>query len=259
MRRCFYGLYIFTEDETSGYDFIKHIIQKVNPTLQYIIDTARGCKYLLKLLNNYSTIFKPNDIIVLYFDYSTLNVSELDAWYYNHSNLTVYLQGFYCFESVFFTYVRFLTGEINMGVNQKMFKDFAMVLKYNKNSELLTGFKNNYNIQYVGTLEQYANYIFNRCTQKYMPCINVNKHNYIDLDTSLQDNETYFKYFYLNKCDCNNMLDYKKLQHNKLSYCMEKHKLNLCVYTKHGINLVDFYYNSILRSPFLLYQLGGGI
>lgn len=112
-------LYIYCEDETSGYDFIKTLVRRVwNKTDNVcLIDKLCGAgkcnKFLRDSIEGFrinKSIYFDGDSIILFFDKATLDLTYLFAFIEEaeKKGISVYLQSFYCFESAFFTYNEFI-------------------------------------------------------------------------------------------------------------------------------------------------------
>lgn len=67
-------IYIYTEDSTSGFDFISTIIDRIiKPVVPWRIETLFGCKNCAKFLRNIDVNkYNTGDVLILYFDLSTI-------------------------------------------------------------------------------------------------------------------------------------------------------------------------------------------
>lgn len=253
-------VHIYTEDTTSGPDFIGTIIRRVFHTVKpykiHLLDGATNCNVFLRNLScdNYCT----GDILILYFDTSTVNQKYLQdaVKRLQRKEVSVYIQSFYCFESVFYSYNLFHDGVLNFGKYHEMFEDFAKCLEaqYDFNT-----FKHKY-VQILTqvdltnvTLESAANIVFSICTYN-MPCVHVSKKGYTTLDACLQKRLP-LKAFY-NNC-CNTFKAYSVTKPT-VTYCTNKQKQNYCsIQSKHrGCtgNLRHFYENTVLSATFFCVQ-----
>lgn len=266
-------VYVYTEDSTSGYDFIQNIIQRViKPKTKYVMHSLRGapnCNKFLKLISEdvfdsedardsdktfvdeFIYNYAKGDILILYFDMSTLDYASLctAVTQLHRRGVEAFVQSFYCFEESFFSYVVFRTGRVNFGKMHKMYLDFAKCLVSKGNFDV---FKRKYAQVLMqtdltnATLETTANSVFSMCTYK-IPCVHVTKYKYKSLldcyTANLLD-----KAFYNNSCNT------ARLNKTYRCYCNNKHACSFCnISEKHrgnAANLRHFYKNTVLSNTF---------
>lgn len=255
-------VYIYTEDTTSCPDFVSTIIKVViRPRIQYRIIKLNGAKNCNKFLHNIKRRrYSAGDVLIFYFDVNTLNNAYLmsAAQFWQPKGVTIYLQSFYCFESVFYTFRAF--GEhalVNFGAMQQVFDDFKNCLLQKRSYRL---FKQKYN-RYLSadtTLETAANTIFVLCTNN-IACVQVNKHKYTDLHTG-NINKARHKAFYNGLCNTNIGDDVKRVEHGMLTYCKQCQKKQMCNITSTTTRkqrLKYFYENTCLSNPLLFVDMLG--
>lgn len=268
-------VYIYCEDTTSGYDFIKTLVRRVwkKDTATCIIKSLSGSNNCNSLLNsiytdmlNNITEYNSGDVIIFYFDISTLNVNSFFAVSKEgkKKGVNIYLQSFFCFETAFFTYTEFIKNQsCYFGINAKLYNDYRNCLNGSLELEL---FKQKYKaILDLGnlSLEESANSIFSFITNT-MPCIKVNKHSYNILDFQLNKyingQEKDIDLFYYNNL-CNKLSVQDRACNkfpNYIPYCQKQQNGKRCLVTRktrgYTRNLLNFYENSCLSEPFYTYK-----
>lgn len=258
-------VYIYTEDTTSGFDFIKTIIERViKPKKYYNIQTLHGahnCNLFIKNLCVSTTSYKNGDILIFYFDLSTLDDAALRVAVQklNSIGVKVYFQSFYCFESAFFSYSAFRDGTFVFGKKQQLFLDFVGCLE--KQYDFIK-FKEKYSKIYPNfitenaTLESMVTIVFSLCTRD-IRCLFVSKIKYKTLAECLSTQKRE-KAYYNNQCNKLNPDDLICIQHKNLSYCARMQHSGIC--HKKGIsrglsaNLHDLYKHSVLSNSFSCIQ-----
>lgn len=251
-------IYIYTEDSTSGFDFIATIIKRViQPKTAYCIESLYGAPNCNKfLLNLNAADYTKGDILILYFDESTVNDANLRqaADRLRSKNIPVYIQGFYCFEDAFYSYAPFINQTISFGSMYNMFMDFRACMQ---DSNKFRAFKEKYSkiyphINFMGaTLETTANIVFSLCTQK-TPCVHVSKIQYTSLEDTYKAH-TKTKAYYNNQCNKVFAEDAMCVRYNKPTYCERMHNCGACMKgtVSRGLNanLRHFYNNTVLSVP----------
>jgi hypothetical protein len=257
-------IYIYTEDSTSGYDFIKNIIERViKPVVPWRIESLGGCGTCMRFLRGLTTdMYNSGDILVLYFDAGTLAINDLlaAAMRLRSRGVRIYLQNFYCFESAFFTYSAFLKHEICFGKYQQMYEDFRCCLLKGSNFELFKKKYAQFNFDKL-TLEKCANAVFSICSNA-CKCVHVSKSDSYDTKTlrNCLDAESFDKFYYNNGCSKQCAYDKRLLRMTKdkskiKTRCKLAKNYGFChidsVHKGTTANLRRFYYESALSTKFL--------
>jgi hypothetical protein len=256
-------VYILTEDSTSGYDFIKTTIERViKPTVPWTISHLNGCKECNKFLRNLQDIsrYRVGDVLLLYFDSNTVDLTDFKRYSsaLKKIGVRVYLQSYFCFESVLFSYSPFFNGTFNFGKYQPILNDFRKCLQSESKNQL-SSFKQKYAaLSLHSSLEECANAVFSLCTYTY-PCVHVTKsgkYSANNLDTCLKRN-TFNKYYYNNKCNNHCFEDRNSMG---VSKCNQLHKRGFCKdLTKHRKDsaiLRKMYNETVLCDPFKIIDNG---
>ena len=265
-------IYVLCEDSTSGYDFVKTIIERViKPKVGYEVLTLGGCRNVNNLLASWSNcnldinysingkiVFRQlnrGDKVILYADRGTLSTGFLSsvACVFAEFGLELYLQPYYCFEAVLFSYKKF--GTVYKG-NTKLHNAFMEVrTMFNDGRFDLIKLSKLCNVKYRGTVEQFADLLFSTYF-KTLSCCCVSKKGYVPLDVACKQG-SFAKGFYNNLCK--NVTEMPKGTQNTFDdkcYTMSK-RLNLCKgyrrTTGNTANLRDFYNNTYLSDN--LYKL----
>ena len=254
-------IYIYTEDSSSGFDFVKTIVRRVFKVSENKckIFSLGGCDNLTKVCRGIKSAYKEGkvtlqDTFVFYID-NYLELASKFMYLYRLANLglQLYISDYFCFESVFYSYN--FKGVIgNTMLNTVMYNEFGNIL-LNGDIDGWLSFKQKYNsipaVSQSKTLEAAANAIFVYYFDK-LPCILINKTAYgVTLDDALQSAKPkspkakcLSKLYYNNGCNRYNVY-----------YCKNKKGCGLCTQVQRSrgttANLRDLYYNSVLNKPLL--------
>jgi hypothetical protein len=263
-------VYICIEDETSGYDFITSIINNVIcPSVPYfILPSLRGCENFKNLFVDYNgklyikldvnsriyTTLSYGDTVVLHID-NFSNYTESLAYklikYTNKYEVSFYTSTLYCFEQALFSYSRFgkeIRGLYNYTGVYKEFKDllknrgdsfeaYCSKYKYALKLKTRTSYREAYTLEYLANRVFYA-YFAN------MPCVKINKSNYINFDACFNNFNTFLNAYYNNLCKTANLCNYCDARKKSLNCSIRRISV-----TDRFANLRHFYLHSDLYLP----------